>query len=125
MKGGHGVYLWRETFTARTRAMEAWGTAGDALPPAHPTQKPIALMVWCMERAKVPADGLVLDPYMGSGTTAIAAIRTGRRFVGCELVREHFETAVRRVTNELAQPMLFPRADPVAEQATLPTEPQP
>jgi site-specific DNA-methyltransferase (adenine-specific) len=73
----------------------------------HPTQKPIALMGWCMEMAKVPEGATVLDPYMGSGTTGIACIRTGRNFIGIEKDPEHFETARKRIEAELAQGDLF------------------
>ena len=73
----------------------------------HPTQKPVALMAWCMERAKVPEGGLVLDPYMGSGTTGIACIRTGRRFFGVEIDPRYFDAACERLTRELAQGDLF------------------
>ena len=48
----------------------------------HPTQKPIALMQWCIERVKQVE--VVLDPYMGSGTTGVAAIQLGRKFIGIE-----------------------------------------
>lgn len=73
----------------------------------HPTQKPVALMSWCMDMAKVPQGALILDPYMGSGTTLIAAIRTGRRAIGIEIDPTHYRTAVERVKRELAQPV-FP-----------------
>jgi len=73
----------------------------------HPTQKPVALMAWCMEKAKVPDGGLVLDPFMGSGSTGIAAIRTGRRFIGIEKDPIHFKTALERIQQELAQGDLF------------------
>jgi DNA modification methylase len=73
----------------------------------HPTQKPVALMAWCMEQAKVPAGAVVVDPYMGSGTTGIACIRTGRRFVGIEKDPAHYATALKRITDELAQGDLF------------------
>lgn len=73
----------------------------------HPTQKPVPLMAWCMETVKVPADAVVIDPYMGSGTTGIACIRTGRRFVGIEKDPAHFANAVERVKTELAQGDLF------------------
>lgn len=73
----------------------------------HPTQKPVALMAWCMEQAKVPEGGTVLDPFMGSGTTAIACIRTGRKFIGVERDPAHFKTAVERIRRELAQGDLF------------------
>jgi site-specific DNA-methyltransferase (adenine-specific) len=69
----------------------------------HPTQKPVALMEWCMDRAKVPQGATVLDPYMGSGTTGIACIRTGRKFIGIEIDAGHFETARKRIEAELMQ----------------------
>jgi DNA modification methylase len=72
----------------------------------HPSQKPIRLMMRLM--ARIPNAATVLDPYMGSGTTAIACIRTGRKFVGIEKDVKHFETACERVANELAQGVLFP-----------------
>lgn len=72
----------------------------------HPTQKPLALMQWCLEVAKVAGGGIVLDPYMGSGTTGIACIRTGRKFIGIEKDPTHFATARDRIKRELAQQLL-------------------
>ena len=69
----------------------------------HPTQKPVALMAWCLDIAKVPEGATVLDPYMGSGTTGIACIRTGRKFIGIEKDPKHFQTAVERIDRELQQ----------------------
>lgn len=48
----------------------------------------------------------MVDFYMGSGTTGIACIRTGRRFIGIERDETHFRTAVERIKHELSQPML-------------------
>jgi site-specific DNA-methyltransferase (adenine-specific) len=62
----------------------------------HPTQKPLAL-IERMVMASCPAGGVVLDPFMGSGTTALAAIRNERRFVGFELNSDYFEIAQRRI----------------------------
>ena len=101
MKGGHGVYLYRENFPPPSRQAEAGGHC------AHPNQKPVRLMAWCMDRAKVPEGALVLDPYMGSGTTGLACIRTGRRFFGVEIDPRHFDTACERLERELAQGRLF------------------
>jgi site-specific DNA-methyltransferase (adenine-specific) len=96
MKGGHGIYCRRDT-----------SLNGETANRAHPTQKPVGIMAWCMDRAKVPEGALVLDPYMGSGTTGVACIRTGRRFLGIEIDPVHFETACERMTRELAQGRLF------------------
>jgi site-specific DNA-methyltransferase (adenine-specific) len=73
----------------------------------HPAQKPVALMAWCMEQAKVPVGATVIDPYMGSGTTGIACLRTGRKFIGIEKDPEHFATAVERLRREQQQGRLL------------------
>lgn len=86
------------------RGEENVAIGGDKL---HPFQKPVSLMAWCMDLAKVPAGAVVLDPYMGSGSTGVAAIRTGRRFVGIEIDPTHYATALKRITDELAQGDLF------------------
>jgi DNA modification methylase len=69
----------------------------------HPTQKPVALMVWCL--GFVDGD-TILDPFMGSGTTGVACIRTGRRFIGVEIEPKYCAIAVERMERELAQPCL-------------------
>ena len=73
----------------------------------HPTQKPVQLMAWSMDQAKVGEGATVLDPFMGSGSTAIACLRTGRKFIGVERDPAHFNTAVERIRQELAQGDLF------------------
>ena len=64
-------------------------------------------MAWCMDKAKVSEGATVLDPYMGSGSTGIACVRTGRRFVGIEKDPTHYATALERIKSELAQGDLF------------------
>lgn len=78
----------------------------------HPTQKPVALMEWIIARWSKPGD-VVLDPYLGSGTTAIAAKRLGRHFLGFEISPEYCEVSRRRLAAIDAQPTLFA---PPAEQ---------
>jgi site-specific DNA-methyltransferase (adenine-specific) len=73
----------------------------------HPTQKPVSLMAWCMDKAKVPNGATILDPFMGSGTTGIACIRTGRKFIGIEIDETYFEIARKRLEDELRQGRLF------------------
>jgi len=63
----------------------------------HPTQKPIAVMRWCIEQCKLAPGSVICDPFMGSGTTGIAALRAGHRFIGIEIDPRHFDTACRRV----------------------------
>jgi site-specific DNA-methyltransferase (adenine-specific) len=72
----------------------------------HPTQKPIALMRWILENYTDPSD-TILDPFMGSGTTGIAAVQAGRNFIGIEIVPEYFAIAEKRITDAQAQ-MVMP-----------------
>jgi DNA modification methylase len=71
----------------------------------HPTQKPLGLMTWCIEHAS-PCD-LILDPFMGSGTTGVAAIQMGRSFIGIEREPKYFDIACRRIEQAQKQGKLF------------------
>jgi len=62
----------------------------------HPTEKPVGLMAQYITNSSEPGD-VVLDPFMGSGTTGVAAIETGRKFIGCELDPKFFEMACERI----------------------------
>lgn len=79
----------------------------------HPTQKPIALMQWCVEKTT----GTVLDPFMGSGTTGVACVKLGRKFIGIEIDPGYFDIACKRIEEAQRQPDLFierPKAEQVA-----------
>jgi len=69
----------------------------------HPTQKPLALLERIILAATDPGD-FVLDPFLGSGTTAVAALAAERKFVGCELDPVYTELAVKRVEREAKRP---------------------
>ena len=77
---------------------------GSGIKRVCPTQKPIALMLWCLEIAKYP--DIILDPFMGSGTTGIACVRAGRRFIGIEKDEGYFNSAVERISEAQLQPRL-------------------
>lgn len=62
----------------------------------HPTQKPLALLERCIQAASRTGD-LIFDPFMGSGTTGVAALKNGRKFCGCEMEEEFFELAKKRL----------------------------
>ena len=81
----------------------------------HPTQKPVALMAWCVEKTS----GTVLDPFMGSGTTGVACANLGRRFIGIEIEPEWFEHACRRIEAAYRQPRLFTEPAPKPQQMEL------
>jgi site-specific DNA-methyltransferase (adenine-specific)/modification methylase len=66
----------------------------------HPTQKPIALMKWILSLRWTPK-GSVYDPYMGSGSTGIACVQLGRKFIGCEIEPRYFDIAVERIKEAL------------------------
>jgi len=109
---GQAVRLYSQMWHGVAR----WRTEGRE----HPTQKPIGLMAWCMDKAKVRTGETVLDPYMGSGTTGVAAIQTGRKFIGVEMVREYFDIACERISRAQAQGQLLPpEPTAVAVQQTL------
>lgn len=69
-------------------------------PRYHPTQKPVGVMLWTLGWLPEDEGATILDPFAGSGTTGVAAIRQGRRFVGIEREREHFDTACARLRAE-------------------------
>ena len=70
----------------------------------HPTQKPVALMLWILKLRWTPL-GIVLDPYMGSGSTLVAAKQLGRAAVGIEIEEKYCEIAAKRL--EQTQSNLF------------------
>jgi DNA modification methylase len=82
----------------------------------HPTQKPVALMEWCL--GFLPDAKTILDPFAGSGTTAVACERMGRHCTAIELDPDYFEIMCRRVDEAARQPdLLIPetRQAPVQE----------
>jgi len=83
----------------------------------HPTQKPVDLMAWCMDF--VPKALTILDPFMGSGTTGVAAIQMGRKFIGIEREPKYFDIACKRIEQAVAQPRLFEDVRPKQEQTSL------
>ena len=79
--------------------------AGEEPTRQHPTQKPIALMKWCFGQAGNPET--ILDPFMGSGTTGVAAMQLGRKFIGIEIEPKYFDIACERIENAQRQERLF------------------
>ncbi|MBI3500241.1 MAG: site-specific DNA-methyltransferase [Bacteroidetes bacterium] len=73
----------------------------------HPCPKPINLWRKVLERVSVKETDIVLDPFIGSGTTAIAAIKSKRQYIGFELEQEYVNIANKRIENELRHPELF------------------
>ena len=93
MNFGECEYCWTSLkFAPRIFRYRAVGVDGGKV---HPTQKPEALMQWCLGFTKTART--VLDPFMGSGTTLVAAKRLGRRAIGIELEEKYCEIAARRL----------------------------
>ena len=88
---GHGVYCMRDL-----------SNNAIANNRKHPTQKPVSLMKWCIERI-TDIEDIVLDPFMGSGTTGVACVQTGRRFIGIEIEQKYFDIAVKRIKDAQQQ----------------------
>jgi len=91
--------------------------SSGAGPNEHQTQKPLPLM---LELVSLFSDRheTILDPFMGSGTTGVACVRLGRRFIGCEISDQYFEIAVRRIESAMNETALLDWAQ--AEQERLP-----
>ena len=85
---GHGVYCRRDLSNSAICAERV-----------HPTQKPVTLMSWCL--SFIPKARHILDPYMGSGTTLVAAKNAGLRATGIEIEERYCEAAAKRLSQEV------------------------
>ena len=88
-------YLWNGCMRANGE------TRGD-----HPTQKPIGVMRWAIGHLPAPSK-LILDPFMGSGTTGVAAMHLQREFIGIEREPKYFDIACKRIEDAQRQGSLF------------------
>ena len=70
---------------------------------SHPTQKPVSVMQWAIDALSLPPGATVFDPFMGSGTTGVACVRTGCNFIGCEIDAGYFAIAQRRIAEAQLQ----------------------
>lgn len=120
-KGIRGMHFndcemaWCSQFREASRIFDYHPSQAEAK--QHQTQKPIALMTWCLKQLP-PNVEVVLDPFMGSGTTGVACAKLGRRFIGIEIEPKYFDIACRRIEEAYAQPDLFverPAPEPVEQ----------
>lgn len=89
-----GARVFNHLWNGMIRASENDG------PLQHPTQKPVALMKWCLSLRWVP-DGVVCDPYMGAGGTLVAAKNLGRPCIGIEIEEHYCEIAAKRLSQSV------------------------
>jgi len=97
-------FIWSSVKTPRTIYRHLWkglirsGEDGSAASKRkHPSQKPVELMRWCLETARIGLGKTVLDPYMGSGSTGVACVTSGRKFIGIEIDPDYFAIACARI----------------------------
>lgn len=111
-KDPHVGRLQRDMFIGRS--------GGDDV--GHPCPKRLDDWTLLVERASRP-DWIVIDPFMGSGTTGVACLRTGRKFIGIELGRRYFRIAIDRIRSELERAPLFEKKPTYVTQQLFGTEP--
>jgi len=83
----------------------------------HPTQKPLEVMKWCIQQ--VDEAQTILDPFMGSGTTGVACVKLGRKFIGIEIEPKYYDISRKRISDALKQPDFFVEAPKPAKQEVL------
>ncbi len=82
----------------------------------HKTQKPIKLIRWCL--GFLPNAETILDPFMGSGTTGVACVQLGRKFIGIEIEPRYFDIACKRIEEAHRQGDLFvPKPAPALQES--------
>jgi DNA modification methylase len=84
----------------------------------HPCPKPLDWMMWLVSLASRKGE-TILDPFMGSGTTGVAAVKLGRRFIGIEIEPKYFDIACRRISEALKQPDMFIERPKPAKQESM------
>lgn len=106
--GSDGELAWTNILNTVKKFEYMWSgfrRAGEVGEYYHPTQKPVALMAWCIELATSEGD-IIIDPYMGSGTTGVACVQTYRNFIGIEIDEGYFDiaqTRIKAVQEEMVQ----------------------
>ena len=106
---GHAELAWTNLGFAIRGMNHRWcGMVRDSehgVSNVHPTQKPIAVMEWCLRF--LDSDDIILDPFMGSGTTGVACAKLGRKFIGIELDERYFDISCKRIKEAYDQPDMF------------------
>jgi len=88
---------------------------------AHTCPKPINIMIRMVTRYSLPEE-IILDPFMGSGTTGVACAKLGRKFIGIEIEEKYFDIARKRIEEAYKQPDLFIDRPKKAEQIEMETQ---
>lgn len=91
----------------RPSSLEVVGIAGKASDDRHPVAKPLRWVDFMVRKASASIDDVILDPFMGSGTTGVSAVKAGRQFIGVEIDPEYFDVACERIDMAQRQADLF------------------
>ena len=94
-----------------------WVVTRASMGRVHPNEKPVSLIEYLL--IKSPQSEIVIDPFMGSGTTGVACANLGRSFIGIEIEEKYFDIACKRIEDAYKQPRLFDDPKPVPEQGRL------
>ena len=101
-------YAW----TSLDKNADVYASGHNGWDREHPTEKPVGLMEWCLGFV----EGTILDPFMGSGTTGVACVNLGRKFIGIELEPKYFDIACKRIEKAYADQALFDVIEKSREQ---------
>lgn len=112
---GKGVAKW---YSGGKRGVYTHNTNSKLRDGRHPTEKPISLMIELLNDFSFE-DDIILDPFMGSGTTGVACAKLGRKFIGIELDEDYFNISCERIKKSYEQPDLFVEAPKKAIQEEL------
>lgn len=101
------LYFWKGQARTINNPGSKQGVSGRQIDESgHPTEKPVWLMQHYIENSSQVGE-IVLDPFMGSGSTGVAALKSGRRFIGIELEKKYFDMACRRIECAMDQVEMF------------------
>lgn len=84
----------------------------------HPTQKPLGVMEWCLTHLPANAE-TICDPFMGSGTTGVACVKAGKKFIGIEREPSYFDIACKRISDAYKQGDMFVERPKPAKQESM------
>lgn len=117
-----GEFAWTDLPVTAKAFRHLWNGVAKAsecgVSRVHPTQKPVALLEWCLRLLSQEISSVV-DPFMGSGTTGVACIKTGRKFIGMEIHEPYFDIACARIREAHRQPDMFVAPAPKPVQTSL------
>ena len=118
LKGFGNVNGVTKTDTYQINGGGSVGFQRDADSRLHVCPKPMNIMVRMVQRYTAP-DETILDPFMGSGTTGVACVKLGRKFIGIEIDEGYFDIACERIRKAYAQPDMFVSRPPEPVQEGL------